>query len=149
MGEPSIRGCFKKFRANNKVSSDCRDFVSITGQPLLLLPLKVMGHHSSKPSLAHRGCVVFGANTPWRKARPPNKFWMVARNGNPEIMNTDMEEDRSPAEVVEFYIFWLGFMIAVSAVIVTSPAWVIRGLIVMAIGLVYFLIKLPDNSEAG
>ena len=74
---------------------------------------------------------------------------MGVLNGYPKIMNADMEEERSPAEVVEFYIFWLGFMITLSAVIVTSPAWVIRGVIVMAIGLAYFLIKSPADSEAG
>jgi hypothetical protein len=66
-------------------------------------------------------------------------------------MNGDKEEGgetRSPVDVVEFYIICLGFMTAVGAIVVTSSDWAIRGLILMAIGLVYFLIK-ADDPETG
>ena len=54
-------------------------------------------------------------------------------------MNLRSEGPRSSLATFQYALTCVGFMVAVSAMIVTSIPWTICGLAIMAVGFAYFL----------
>ncbi|EEF62789.1 hypothetical protein [Pedosphaera parvula] len=60
-------------------------------------------------------------------------------------MEDEPADTRSYLAEFEMVLACLGFMIAVSGMIVTSIPWAIFGVVLMVIGLLYFYLK-PDKE---